>query len=126
MGECDTGSLVHCAEGFRVWQLFDNGATVGQPGSEGGVIVRDEEHESGARATLERDCGSAPWTVTCGIYGWFFHTRFLGSEAEAEFPAMLDELAAILDSIPRVDDSGADGKEGAVSESICRFVGRFP
>jgi hypothetical protein len=109
-----------------VWRPLDNGATVGQPGTEGGVIVRDEEHESGARATRERDCGSAPWTVTCGIYGWFFHTRFLGSEAEAEFPAMLDGLAAILDSIPRVDDPGADAKMGAVSESISRFVGRFP
>jgi hypothetical protein len=109
-----------------VWKLFDNGATVGQRGSEGGVIVCDEVHEAGARATLERDCGSAPWTVTCGIYGWFFHTRFLGSEAEAEFPAMLDGLAAIVDSIPRVDDPGADAKMGTVGEAISEFVARFP
>ena len=66
-----------------MWWPFDNGATVGQLGSEGGIIVRDEEHESGARATLERDCSFAPWAVTCGVYGWFFHTRLLAPEAEA-------------------------------------------
>jgi hypothetical protein len=109
-----------------VWRPFDNEATLGQRGSEGGVIVRDEEHEAGARATLERGCGSAPWTVTCGIYGWFFHTRFLGSEAEAEFSAMLDGLSAILDRIPRVDDPEADAKMGAVCKSIREFVDRFP
>jgi hypothetical protein len=113
-------------EGLRVWKPFEDGATFGQPGSEGGVIVRDEEHAAGARATLERDCGSAPWTVTCGVYGWFFHTRFLGSEAEAEFPAMLAGLAAILDGIPRADDPEAGSKMGAVSEAIERFVARFP
>ena len=109
-----------------MWKPFDGGVTLGQRGSEGGVTVRDEEHEAGARATLERECGSAPWTVTCGIYGWFFHTRFLGSEVEAEFSAMLAKLAAILDIVPRVDDLGADAKMGAVSEAISEFVARFP
>ena len=109
-----------------MWRPFDSKATAGRPGSEGGVIVRDEEHEAGARATLERDCGSAPWAVTCGVYGWFFHTRFLGSEAEAEFPAMLDGLAAILGIIPRADDPECDAKMGAVGEAISRFVARFP
>ncbi|HXD85847.1 MAG TPA: hypothetical protein VN641_05110 [Urbifossiella sp.] len=109
-----------------MWKPFDNGATLGQPGSEGGVTVCDEEHDAGSRITLERDCGSAPWSVTCGIYGWFFHTRFLGSEAEAEFPAMQDGLAAILDIVPRVDDPGADAKMDAVGEAIERFVARFP
>ena len=80
----------------------------------------------GARITLERDCSSAPWAVTCGIYGWFVHTRFLGTEVEAEFPAMLDGLAAILDIIPRVDDPCADAKMGAVSEAIQEFVSHFP
>jgi hypothetical protein len=110
-----------------VWRPFENGATVGQRGSEDGVIVRDDEHELGARITLERDCSHrVPFAVTCGIYGWFFHTRFLGSEAEAEFPAMRDGLAAILDIIPRVDDSGGDAKMSAVSEAISQFVARFP
>jgi hypothetical protein len=109
----------------QMWQAFENGATIGKLGSEGGIIVRDEEHVQGARATLERDCGTAPWTVTCGIHGWFFHTRFLASEAAAEFPAILDELGAILDIIPRVDDLDAGAKTGAVCEAISRFVARF-
>lgn len=109
-----------------MWRQFDNGATIGQPGSEGGVIVRDEEHDAGARATLERGCASAPWTVTCGIYGWFFHTRFLGSEPEAEFPAMLEGLTAILEIVPPTDAPDAEARMAAVSESIERFVVRFP
>ncbi len=39
---------------------------------------------------------------------------------------MLDELAAILDRIPRVDDPAADAKTAAVSEAISAFVTRFP
>lgn len=84
-----------------MWRPFEDGATVGRRGSEDGIIHRDEEHDAGARITLERGCShGVPFAVTCGIYGWFFHTRLLGSEAEAEFPAMRDGLAAILDIIP--------------------------
>ena len=109
-----------------MWRPLDNGATIGLSGSEGGVTVCDEEHDSGARATLERDCAHCPWTVTCGIYGWFFHTRFLGSEAEAEFLVMLDGLAAILDLIPQVDESESEAKRDAVCKAIGQFVARFP
>lgn len=109
-----------------MWRPFDNGGTLGRCGSEGGVIVRDEEHHAGSRITLERDCEHCPWAVTCGICGWFFHTRFLGSEAEAEYPAMQDGLAAILDIVPHADDLGADAKMTAVGEAIREFVARFP
>jgi len=34
------------------WVPLDHGATIGQRGSENGIIVRDEEHELGARVTL--------------------------------------------------------------------------
>jgi hypothetical protein len=109
------------------WRPFENGTTIGQRGSEDGIIVLDDAHELGARITLERDCSHGiPFAVTCGVYGWFFHTRFLGSESEAEFLAMLDGLSAILDIIPRIDDPEADAKKVAVSESISRFVDRFP
>ena len=110
------------------WGPFDGGATVGQLGSEGGIIVRDDENELGARITLERDCGSAPVTITCGIYGWFFHTRYFGTEAEgaAEFARMQEGLAATLTSIPYVDDPEADGQCVGVSEAIVGFVAQFP
>jgi hypothetical protein len=109
-----------------VWHPFDNGSTIGQRGSEGGVIVCDMEHEGGARATLERQCDHATWTVTCGVYGWFFHTRFVGSESEADFSEMISVLAAILKSIPRADDPELDAKMRVVNESIHQFVDRFP
>jgi len=53
-------------------------------GSEGGVIVRDEEHALGARITLETGCGIAPYAITCGIYGWMMHTCFLEELADDE------------------------------------------
>ncbi len=110
-----------------MWRPFEDGASLGQPGSENGIILRDDEHDLGARITLERDCShGVPFAVTCGIYGWFFHTRMLGSEAEAEFPAMLDELAAILEMIPNKDDPAVKAKMQAVSEAIGEFVARFP
>jgi hypothetical protein len=109
-----------------MWRPFDDGVTVGRLGSEGGIIVRDEEHVLGARATLEQGSSNAPWAVACGVYGWFFHTRFLGSEAEAEFPAMLDGLAGILDLIPGRDDPGTESKFTAVNERIHEFISCFP
>jgi hypothetical protein len=109
------------------WRRFDDGATVGQPGSESGVILRDEEHDLGARITLERDCSNGvPFAVTCGIYGWFFHTRFLGSEAEAEFGAMLEDLDAVLEAIPLVDDPDVDAGMRRAMKAIDGFVTRFP
>lgn len=42
-----------------MWRPFDNGATVGQPGSEGGVTVRDEEHALG-RGHLRAELRALP------------------------------------------------------------------
>lgn len=66
-----------------MWLAFDNGASLGQKGSEQGMIVRDEEHRLGARITLERDGCIAPFSITCGIYGLFVHTAFAADEPEA-------------------------------------------
>ena len=109
------------------WVPFDGGSTVGRAGSEGGLILRDEEHPSGARTPLERDCSHGiPFSVTCGVYGWFFHTRFLRTEAEAEWTVMRDGLAAILDIIPYEDDPDCDAKMEAVGDVIGKFAARFP
>src|SRR3954471_2347950 len=66
------------------WAAFENGNTVGARGSEDGVIVVDEEHDLGARITLERDGSVAPFAITCGIYGWAFHTRFFSTRETAD------------------------------------------
>ena len=101
------------------WTSFDGGASVGQMGSESGIIIRDSVHPLGARITLERAGTVAPYSITCGIYGCMAHTRFFSSEIEAsqEFDLMATALESILQSPPNRDD---------VVDSVGRFVERFP
>jgi hypothetical protein len=111
-----------------VWDLFDSGGTNGQKGSENGTIVRDEEHALGARITLERDATTAPFAITCGVYGWMVHTRFFSVEAEAlaQFEEMKDALTAILATIPLANDPQVDVKMQRVSEAMSLFVQQYP
>jgi len=111
-----------------VWSSFDNGKSIGQTGSESGIIIRDDEHYDGARITLERDGQTAPFAITCGVYGWMVHTRFFGKEPEAqsEFERMRSALATIIGMIPDAVDPEADDKSRVVVESISEFVAQFP
>ena len=45
------------------WYDYDEGYSVGTVGASGGAIVRDEEHESGARITLEEESNFAPFAI---------------------------------------------------------------
>jgi len=110
------------------WYAFDNGKSIGLKGSESGSIIRDEEHGEGARITLEQDGQIAPFAITCGIYGWMCHTRFFGTESEAqnEFEGMKAELSKIVGTIPLAADPEVDSKSRTVCESISEFVRRFP
>jgi hypothetical protein len=85
------------------WHIFKEGATLGTEGSECGSIVRDDEHTLGARITLERKTQTAPFAITCGVYGWMVHTRFFQFEIEAnaEYDRMKTALAAILSRAPK-------------------------
>jgi hypothetical protein len=76
---------------------FDEGKSIGERGSEFGVIIRDEKRNGAARITLERDTRSASFAITCGIHGWMIHTRFFHAEAEAqtEFENMQDEVSGV-------------------------------
>lgn len=89
-------------------------------------MVRDEEHSLGARISLERDCGVAPFAITCGIYGWMLHTRFLGSEDEAEtqYEAMKSALAALLEAADETAE--IDGGRKVLMEGVSRFVEQYP
>ena len=53
----------------------------------------------GARITLERGSQTAPFGITCGIYGFMVHTTWAGNEAEArsKLEAMKCELALLLE-----------------------------
>jgi hypothetical protein len=111
-----------------IWYPFDNGNSIGKLGSENGIIIRDEEHPDGARITLERDGKIAPFSITCGIYGWMVHTRFFSTEdeAEQEFDKMQVSLDEILRKIPFMDDPELDAKLKAAKEAISNFVEQYP
>jgi hypothetical protein len=110
------------------WHAFKNGSTIGQRGSEEGIILLDDEHEYGARITLERAGAKAPFAITCGIYDWMVHTRFLSQDAEArqDFDAMKAALDRIVRTIPLVDDPDCKEKSKAVPAQLAEFVAQFP
>jgi hypothetical protein len=110
------------------WHRYDDGASIGQMGSEEGVIVRDDEYAGRARITLEqRDGKPAPFAITCGLYGWFLHSRYCGSEEEARrnFEQMKLELGRIADLLLS-DGTNSEQVEHAVLEAISNFVERYP
>jgi hypothetical protein len=82
-----------------MWSKFEHGETIGQKGSEEGMIVLDEEHSDGARITLEKGGTTAAWSVTCGIYGSFMHTAFASKETEgkSKYDRMKEELVQIME-----------------------------
>lgn len=110
------------------WYPFHKGSTIGQSGSEDGIIVRDEQHPIGARITLERNTPTAPFTITCGIYGWMVHTRFFHAktEADAEYESMRDALASILGVVPEAGKAEDVEKMNRVHQAITAFLEKFP
>ncbi len=103
------------------WLAYDDGRSIGKSGSEGGVILQDEEYLKDARITLKR--GEKFVSVSCNIYGWINHTRFFAAvpEAERDFKVMKSELGKVMDIIVEADSDSIRGWE-AISE----FVRRFP
>jgi hypothetical protein len=109
------------------WYDYDEGYSIGTSGSDGGIIVCDEEHGFGARMTLEEEASSAPFSITCAIYGWMSHARFFTDEDEAnrEFEKMKIDLEKILSLIPAEEDAD-EGALDEISDEISEFVERFP
>jgi hypothetical protein len=108
------------------WRPFEEAATLGLPGSEEGIVVRDEEHVLGARITLERAASVAPFAITCGIYGWMMHTCFLSTEAEADsrYDLMKDSLSELLEAAEQTAD--VDGGRQVLMNGVEEFVGEYP
>jgi hypothetical protein len=108
------------------WRPFEEGATLGQPGSEQGIILRDEEHALGARITLERATIVAPFAITCGIYGWMMHTRFFAAEdeANAQYEQMKDALSSLLEAAEQT--AAIDGGREVLMDGIDEFIGNYP
>ena len=57
--------------------MWDNIYQPDQTGSEGGLIISDEEYKDSCRITLEK-C-ERYYAITCGIYGGMMHTVFCNS-----------------------------------------------
>jgi hypothetical protein len=111
-----------------MWADVSTGKTIGTCGSENGIVLRDEEHANGARITLERDCGFAPFAIICGIYGWMFHTRYLSTAPEAQmaFDAMRAQLGTIMTLLYLDCEMAVDGKDQQIIKAIHDFVAEFP
>lgn len=109
------------------WEPFEDGATLGQIGSEGGEILRDDHYAMQARITLERDGAIAPYTITCGIYGWMVHSCFFAdAEAATHAYALIQpELARIAELVPFTHDPEVEQKSERLIEAIELFVERF-
>ena len=110
----------------NAWNSYESGKSIERQGSEQGLIMLDEECSDGARITLERTGTTAPFAITCGIYGWFFHTRFFGTEdsARESYQAMKAELGRIARLVP--DEVNFDRGKTAVIHAIRGFVEQFP
>ena len=108
------------------WRSFEDGATFGLPGSEEGVVVRDEEYSLGARITLERAASIAPFAITCGIYGWMMHTRYFSCEAEAQsqYDLMKHSLSELLEAAQLTAE--IDGGRQVLIDGVETFVGEYP
>jgi hypothetical protein len=109
------------------WHRFDEGRSIGLVGSECGVIVYDEEHVDGARITIEEGGPVVRYSITCGVYGWMFHTRFCGSRAEAaeECRAMMPELGRLAGERPHTGE-GEDAFLRRMGSDLSAFVSQFP
>jgi hypothetical protein len=101
------------------WSGFDDGLTLGRRGAERGVIVADEVHRDGARITLERGGGVAPWTITCGVYGAMVHTRFFANEEESR--AAFNAMKGPLGTLAKLDQF-----EQGFGRAVDAFVRDFP
>ena len=102
------------------WFAYNDGRSIGSLSAEGGVILRDEEHASGARVTLKR--GSSYISVSCNVYGWMDHTRFFGSimEAQREFILMRSSVGTMVENI-----LSAGKNDLKMWEAIADFFRRF-
>lgn len=87
------------------WVLFDEGKSIGQKGSEGGKILRDEENTLGARVTLEDKGDTAPCSITIGIYGLTFHTEFFSTSDHGQkcFDFFKEKIEQIIDHYLNAD-----------------------
>ena len=106
------------------WTACEGGSTIGETGSEGGRIHRDEQHELGARITLE-ETGNPPFAITCGIPGVMVHTAFAANEVEAGdvYVTMKADLEALFDLWPDAD--AEPEKKKRFHDAVSAFTAKY-
>ncbi len=109
------------------WEPVENGSTLGQQGSELGIIMLDEEYDKSVRITLESNTRAAPFARTCGIYSWLLHTRFFHDEltARKELKEMKSELVRIYSLIPG-EEAATKERLGEVAQNLQAFIRQYP
>ena len=86
-----------------LWTTYEDGTTLGQKGSENGIILKDEEYANSCRITLEK-CTSY-CAITCGIYGSMMHTAFCDKTKSLDIYEMMKaDLKSFIDSNLSGDD----------------------
>lgn len=97
------------------WYDYDEGSEIGEHGTEGGDIVKDEEFSSSARITLEK-LSEGHYAVTCGIYGTLVHTAWFDeANALSKYEQMKSDIEEIL------DQEGDSGYFRLIEEFIDRY-----
>lgn len=106
------------------WTPCEKRSTAGAIGSESDEILRDEEHEMGARITLE-EMTDPPFAITCGIHGVMMHTAFAANEMEATdaYEAMKAEIEALLDLWPAAE--AEQSEKDRFHEAISAFAAKY-
>ena len=86
--------------GEIMWKdIYVPGAT----GSEGGLILADEEYKETCRITLEK-CEKY-CAITCGVYGLMAHTAFADFEhGKEKYEAMKEALKEFVDKDTTPDE----------------------
>lgn len=109
------------------WYPYGEGRTLGATGANGGDIIRDEENADGARITLERDCLRVPYAITCSVYGFGDHERFIADEPTAlhVYDEMKHGLEDVLRLVPTEQDAAPEAKFDAAADAFDAFVARF-
>lgn len=82
---------------MKKWMPYKGGVSIGEKGSESGIVLYDEEFDGGCRITMEK-C-TRYYAITCGVYGAMVHTVFCGSSnAKETFENMKLELGKFMSS----------------------------
>ncbi len=112
-------------ETTRDWIATEGGATIGEPGPEGGRVLADSEwadpedpEDADARLTLEED-GLGFRSVAVLYGGWYFRSDWFPtrSAADTALETLRMDLERLAALIPYEEDSGIPAKVKALLEA---------